>query len=145
MSKKMLIMITSTLALACGQEINHVNKNAQTPNTVATSASVSVSPANQITEPGKEIEPNMSGGKADSYKPKQGYVPDAKTAIKIAEAVWLPIYGEKVLKDERPFQATLENGVWIVNGTLPQGMLGGTAEARISKETGCILRVIHYK
>lgn len=27
-----------------------------------------------------------------------GFVPAAETAVKIAEAVWLPIYGESVLK-----------------------------------------------
>ena len=80
-----------------------------------------------------------------TYKPKEGYVPDAATAIKIAEAVWIPIYGEETLKDERPFTAHLVNGVWIVQGTLPDGWLGGTAYAEISKETGRILNVIHFK
>ena len=28
------------------------------------------------------------------YKPKEGYVPDAETAIAIAVAVWNPIYGK---------------------------------------------------
>ena len=32
-----------------------------------------------------------------SYKPKDGYVSDEVTAIKIAEAVLIPIYGEKVI------------------------------------------------
>ena len=38
-----------------------------------------------------------------NYQPPDGYVPDAKTAIRIAEAVWLPIYGKKVLDDEKPY------------------------------------------
>jgi len=80
-----------------------------------------------------------------SYKPSKGYVPDAATAIKIAEAVWIPIYGKETLKDERPFTADLVNGIWIVKGTLPKGWKGGTAYAEISKETGCILKVTHFK
>ena len=40
--------------------------------------------------------------------PSGGFVPDAATAKKIAEAVWLPIYGKKVLS-EKPYQATLNN------------------------------------
>jgi hypothetical protein len=32
---------------------------------------------------------------AHNYKPAQGYVPDAATAIKIAVAVWEPIYGQE--------------------------------------------------
>lgn len=79
------------------------------------------------------------------YRPKAGYVPDAATAIKIAEAVWLPIYGEETLKDERPFTARLVKGVWVVEGTLPKDLVGGTAYAEISKETGCILNVMHFK
>ncbi len=72
-------------------------------------------------------------------------MPDAATAIKIAEAVWTPIYGEEKLKRERPFTAQLVKGVWIVQGTLPEGWLGGTAYAEISKETGCVLNVTHFK
>ncbi len=80
-----------------------------------------------------------------TYKPKEGYVPDAATAIKIAEAVWTPIYGEETLKREKPFTARLAGGVWIVQGTLPEGWKGGTAYAEISKETGRILNVTHFK
>jgi hypothetical protein len=39
----------------------------------------------------------------------------------------------------------LVNGVWIVQGTLPKDWVGGTAYAEISKETGCILNVTHFK
>jgi hypothetical protein len=49
------------------------------------------------------------------------------------------------LSDEKPFNARLVNGVWIVDGTLPGGGKGGTAHAEISKETGCILNVTHGK
>src|SRR5262245_12513240 len=80
-----------------------------------------------------------------SYKPPKGYVPDAATAIKIAEAVWTPIYRQETLKNEKPFTAQLVNGVWIVRGTLPEGWKGGTAYAEISKETGSILNVTHFK
>ena len=84
-----------------------------------------------------------------SYKPKEGYVPDAVTAIKIAEAVLVPIYGEKVINEENPLKAVLKDGVWIVEGTLhcPEGQrcLGGVALIEISKDDGKILRVSHGK
>jgi hypothetical protein len=41
---------------------------------------------------------------------RDGYVPDAVTAIKIAVAVWEPIYGAEHIATE------LNNGVWIVAG-----------------------------
>jgi NTF2 fold immunity protein of polymorphic toxin system component len=76
--------------------------------------------------------------------PEAGYVPDAETAMRIAEAVWLPIYGAAVL-EKRPWSARLENDVWVVEGSLPRVMPGGVPIARISKRTGEILRVSHGK
>lgn len=80
-----------------------------------------------------------------NYIPPKGYVPNAKTAIAIALLVAEPIYGQKMLMDERPFKARLESGVWIVTGTLNNADKGGTLECRISKQTGQIVRMIHFK
>ena len=77
-----------------------------------------------------------------SFKPNDGYVPNAETAIKIAEAVWLPIYGSAI-NDKRPFIAKLKDGVWVVEGTLPKNMLGGVPVIAISKNDGRVLRVSH--
>jgi len=77
--------------------------------------------------------------------PSSGFVPDAATAKRIAEAIWLPIYGKKVLT-EKPYQATLNSkGVWVVAGSLPKGMDGGVAYIEISKRDGRILEVTHGK
>ena len=86
-----------------------------------------------------------------SAKPPAGFVPDAKTAIKIAVAVWEPIYGENEIAHERPYTARLQtNGIWVVEGSFHSGWLGtaakgGVAIAEISKEDGRILRVSHGK
>jgi NTF2 fold immunity protein len=80
-----------------------------------------------------------------TYMPPAGYVPDAETAIRIAVAVWEPIYGRKHIQGQRPFRATLHGGVWTVTGSLPRGAVGGTAEADISKRDGSVLRVTHGK
>ena len=86
--------------------------------------------------------------------PKHGFVPDSITAVKIAEAVLIPVYWKEQIESERPFKAVLENGVWTVDGTLhcPDGKggvttmcVGETAEVKMSKTDGRILRVIHYK
>jgi len=82
-------------------------------------------------------------GQKHNYKPKAGYVPDAKTAIRIAEAVLSPIYGEEKILAERPFTAKLKNGTWIVQGALPEGHEGGVAEIWISKDSCQVLRVTH--
>ena len=87
-------------------------------------------------------------------RPPGGYVPDATTATKIAEAVLIPVYGEEKINSEKPFNAELKGGVWTVSGTLrcPDGhrgtttaCAGGTATVKIAKDDGRILFMIHYK
>ena len=41
-------------------------------------------------------------------------MPNAETAVKIGEAVLIPVYGEKKISDERPFKATRQGDVWMV-------------------------------
>jgi hypothetical protein len=81
--------------------------------------------------------------------PVNGYVPDERTAIQIAEAVWIPIYGAAKIKGEEPFDAELQGDVWIVEGSLPKmpGYIvkGGTAMAKISQKDGRIIDVWHEK
>ena len=73
------------------------------------------------------------------------YVPNKETAIKIAEAILVPIYGEKVL-DERPFTAELiDNKYWHVEGTLKPVEIGGTASIDIQKSDCKVLKVTHGK
>jgi hypothetical protein len=73
-----------------------------------------------------------------------GYVPDETTAIKIAEAIWLPIYGEEIY-NYKPFKAELlDKKVWRVSGTV-HTQLGGSPIAEIEKSDCKILKVIHEK
>ena len=86
------------------------------------------------------------------------YVPDTSTAISIAEAVWLPIYGSKIYK-QRPFHATLiGDSVWVVRGYKKQGGFdtlngmvtltvthGGVLNAEIRKSDGKISQVYYTK
>lgn len=59
--------------------------------------------------------------------------------------MWSPVFGEKKIADEAPYQAVLKNGVWFVSGSLPQGWKGGVAELEIAKDDGRILRMSHGK
>ena len=80
-----------------------------------------------------------------NYRSAAGYVAGAATAKAIAIAVWTPIYGAKQIAGEKPYKARLQNGVWIVEGSLPKGGHGGVAVAEIDKQDGRILRVSHGK
>jgi hypothetical protein len=87
--------------------------------------------------------------------PRSGYVPDSATAVKIAEAVLIPVYGKEHIESERPFTAELNNGVWTVAGTLrcsdgkggitTRLCVGGVATVKISKSDARVLFMIHYK
>jgi NTF2 fold immunity protein len=78
-----------------------------------------------------------------NVRPKEGYVPDARTAVTIAVAVLEPIYGAASVAADSPYTATLTNGIWTVRGSLRAGFVGGTAVAEIAKEDGRIVRVFH--
>ena len=83
---------------------------------------------------------------AQSIHPKDGFVPDEVTAVKIGEAAATAQYGEARIAGERPFRARLYGGTWIVKGTLhPQGALGGTAVIKVRKADGKMLFMIHQE
>lgn len=74
-----------------------------------------------------------------------GPVLDEKTAIAVAVAAWVPVYGEAQIAREKPYRAELKDGIWHVYGYLSPHKLGGVAEATISKSDGKILSIKHGK
>ena len=89
---------------------------------------------------------------AKGYVPPNGFVSTAQTAIAIAEAVLIPVYGKAEIESERPFKAVLERNIWVVTGSVPchhppsnSECPGGAAEIRISKRTGQVLLMTHYQ
>ncbi len=95
-----------------------------------------------------------STNKWQGVKPRDGFAPDSQTAVKIAEAALIPVYGEKQIRSEEPFTAQLKGDVWTVGGTLrcPDGKGGlttdcdgGVAVVKLSKTDGHILFMMHYK
>ncbi|OJJ14853.1 hypothetical protein BKI52_40570 [marine bacterium AO1-C] len=74
-----------------------------------------------------------------------GYVPDAKTASRIAEAISVPIYGEGIY-DQQPFQITLEaDSIWHIKGTFNKSGFGGVVHVKIRKADAKVLYVMHGK
>ena len=95
---------------------------------------------------------------AISQSAKPHSVPDEATAVAIAEAALIPVYGRKQIESERPFTASLKDDVWTVAGTLycsdgrpqtynnrPPSCFGGVAVVKISKLDGHIVSMTHYK
>ena len=83
-----------------------------------------------------------AGDRVSDWAPPNGFVPNEATAIRIAVAVWEPIYGAAQIAAQKPYRARLEKGIWIVEGTL-HSEVGGVAIAEISKSDGRVLRVSH--
>jgi hypothetical protein len=95
--------------------------------------------------------PSLAGAQqsaAQANGPLRGFVPDSATAVRIAVAVWIPLYGESEIKAQQPFVATLKDSVWTVTATphattylLLAGRLieGGTPLAKIAQSDARIL------
>ena len=75
--------------------------------------------------------------------PPQGIVPDEETAVKIAEIVFVPIFGTEEVIGFLPYHAQLKDGIWTVYGTLKRGSRGGTPQLTIQKQDGKVLEVWH--
>jgi hypothetical protein len=73
-------------------------------------------------------------------------VPNKQTVIKIAEAIWLPIYGKEIY-NEKPFVAEFTtSGIWIVKGSLQDTKSkGGVAYIETQKSDCKILKIFHGK
>jgi ATP-dependent Clp protease ATP-binding subunit ClpA len=72
--------------------------------------------------------------------PKAGCVPDAQTAIRIAEAVWDPLYGTETVSKQRPFRADLIDDVWTIRGT-PSDPAQRSLIAKIERSDGRLLQL----
>jgi hypothetical protein len=88
------------------------------------------------------------------------YVPNEETAIKIAEAVWLPIYGEDIY-NKKPYNAELiGDSVWHVYGSIIEPYYeinnkgdtialhftsGGVPHIWLKKSDAQVIKVTHTK
>jgi hypothetical protein len=98
-----------------------------------------------------------SGLPAQESQPSGVRVPDAATAVRIAEPALIKVYGKHQIDYEKPLTAKLENGVWNVDGTLccPDRngrrtceigeCVGGVAALKLRQSDGKILSISHTK
>lgn len=84
---------------------------------------------------------SLKSDSRDSSRPLQGFVPDEETAVRIAEAVWIGLYGQREIELQKPYKAELDKGVWTVTGACLDQGTPRVPRARISKWDGAILKV----
>ena len=83
---------------------------------------------------------------AQNPKKQEAYVPDKKTAERIAEAVLVARYGEPFVRKHLPLLVDGSNDdYWIVQVSDPKApdRKGGGPAVRIDKNTGC-LKIAEY-
>ncbi len=72
-------------------------------------------------------------------------IKDKETAITISETILFKIYGKGNITQQQPYEVKLIDGYWILNGTLPKDMLGGTFLIIIKAENGQVIKLTHGK
>jgi len=85
----------------------------------------------------------------ETQKARRDYVPDQKTAERIAEAVLIGQYGEERVSAERPLIVDGSNKeYWIVQGAPRENGMSGLGDGPavwINKHTGCLKVLEHMK
>ena len=78
------------------------------------------------------------------FERKGGLVPDKETAIRIAEVILFPIYGEKNIRGQRPYQVSLKDGKWTIDGAPPPpGFAGGSFHIVILQRDARVVEIGH--
>lgn len=77
---------------------------------------------------------------------EDGYVPNAETAVKIAEVILFNIYTKELIINQRPYNVYLENdSIWCIEGNLHPNLDGGVFYIEICKDNGAVLKRLHTK
>lgn len=75
--------------------------------------------------------------------PKNGFVPDEETAVKIAEIIFNKTFNQKVF-NSKPFKVELkDDSIWVIEGTLKPRTLGGVPYIEIRKSDCKVICVKH--
>ena len=73
---------------------------------------------------------------------------DEASAVKIAEVIFVKIYGERIL-EEKPWIVKLEadDSIFHIEGTFnkPEGTLGGVGEIKIKRSNAEVVSMMHGK
>lgn len=74
---------------------------------------------------------------------KEIIIKDKEFAINIAESMVFSIYGKENIVDQKPYEAYLIDNYWVISGTIPKGMRGGTFMIIMDARNCKVLRITH--
>jgi hypothetical protein len=90
------------------------------------------------------LSASLAQNAPELFERKGGLVSDKETAIRIAEAILFPIYGEKNIRAQKPYRVRLKDGKWIIDGAPPpQGFAGGSFHIVILQRDARVLEIGH--
>jgi|SRR6185436_8654761 len=72
-------------------------------------------------------------------------IKDKETAINVSEAILFKIYGKNNIIKQKPYQVFFVDGYWVLSGTLPEKMLGGTFLIVLNAKNGQVIKLTHGK
>lgn len=70
---------------------------------------------------------------------------NSSTAIKIVEPILFSIYGKENIESQKPYENYFIENYWVITGTLPEDMLGGTFLVIIDARNSKVLKITHGK
>lgn len=74
-------------------------------------------------------------------------IPDAETAVKVAEVYLTAVFGEKMVNEQKSLNVNLDekSGIWLVTGTVSAGgdivVTGGDIEIALNMNDGQVLEI----
>ena len=72
-------------------------------------------------------------------------IKDQEALISIAEPILFGVYGKNEIMDERPYEIYQFDDYWIMFGTMPKDMMGGTFTIVINRKTCKVVGISHGK
>lgn len=76
---------------------------------------------------------------------KETQIKDTLTAVNLAESYLFEIYGRDNIISQRPYEVNFYQNCWILNGTLPREMKGGTFTIILDASNGGVVNITHGK
>jgi hypothetical protein len=76
---------------------------------------------------------------------KNVIIKDSSTAIKVVEPILFSIYRKENIESQKPYECYLIENYWVIAGTLPKDMDGGTFLIIIDARNSKVVKITHGK
>ncbi len=72
-------------------------------------------------------------------------IKDKETAQQVIEPILYSVYGKNNIESQKPYESYLIDNHWVISGTLPKGMDGGTFLIIVDARNVEVLKLTHGK